>query len=76
MDYNEKVQGLATEIFETIERSVDKMTRIELDLNEFAESNEFTVTDVKDSDILALIIPMLSDLVSGYLEAAREYDEE
>lgn len=76
MDYNEKVQGLATEIFETIERSVDKTTRIELDLNEFAESNEFTVTDVKDSDILAFIMPMLSDLVSGYLEAAREYDEE
>jgi DNA-binding ferritin-like protein (Dps family) len=76
MDYNEKVQGLATEIFETIERSVDKMTRIELDLNEFAESNEFTVTDVKDKDILAFIMPMLSDLVSGYLEAAREYDEE
>jgi DNA-binding ferritin-like protein (Dps family) len=76
MDYNEKVQGLATEIFETIERSVDKMTRIELDLNEFAESNEFTVTDVKDKDILAFIMPMLSDLVSGYLEAAREYEEE
>ena len=76
MDYNEKVQGLATEIFETIERSVDKMTRIELDLNEFAESNEFTVTDVKDKDILAFIMPMLSDLVSGYHEAAREYEEE
>ena len=76
MDYNEKVQGIATEIFETIERSVDKMTRIELDLNEFAESNEFTVTDVKDKDILAFIMPMLSDLVSGYVEAAREYEEE
>jgi DNA-binding ferritin-like protein (Dps family) len=75
MDYNEKVQGIATEIFETIERSVDKMTRIELDLNEFAESNEFTVTDVKDKDILAFIMPMLSDLVSGYVEAAREYEE-
>jgi DNA-binding ferritin-like protein (Dps family) len=75
MDYNEKVQGLATEIFETIERSVDKMTRIELDLNEFAESNEFTVTDVKDKDILAFIMPMLSDLVLGYVEAAREYEE-
>ena len=74
MDYNEKVQGLATEIFETIERSVDKMTRIELDLNEFAESNEFTVTDVKDKDILAFIMPMLSDLVLGYVEAAREYE--
>lgn len=76
MDYNEKVQGIATEIFETIENAVDSTTRIELDLNEFAESNEFTVTDVNDKDVLALIIPMLSDLVSGYLEAAREYEEE
>jgi hypothetical protein len=76
MDYNEKVEGLVNEIFETIERAVDQTTRIDLDLPEFAENNEFRISDIKDEDVLAMISPLLRDLVLGYLESAREYEEE
>jgi len=76
MDYNEKVEGLVNEIFETIERAVDQTTRIDLDLPEFAENNEFRISDIKDEDVLAMISPLLRDLVLGYLEAARDYEEE
>ena len=75
-NYQDKVVDVANEIFETIERAVDKITRIELDLNEFAEQNDFKIADIKDADVIAMITPLLNDLVLGYLEAAREYDEE
>ena len=75
-NYQDQVVDVANEIFETIERAVDKITRIELDLNEFAEQNDFKIADIKDADVIAMITPLLNDLVLGYLEAAREYDEE
>lgn len=76
MNYEDKVTGVAEEIFETIERAVDKMYRIDLELPEYAENNEFKISDVKDEDVLAMISPMLKDLVLGYLESARETEEE
>ena len=76
MNYQEQVEGISSEIFETIERAVDKMYRLDLELPEYASDNEFKVTDIKDEDVLALISPLLHDLVLGYLESARETEEE
>ena len=76
MNYQEQVEGVTNEIFETIERAVDKMYRLDLELPEYAEENEFKISDIKDADVIAMIAPLLNDLVLGYLEAAREYDEE
>jgi C4-dicarboxylate-specific signal transduction histidine kinase len=74
--YQEQVVDVANEIFETIERAVDKMYRIESDLHDFASNNEFKLADIKDADVIAMITPLLNDLVLGYLEAARETETE
>ncbi len=74
--YQEQVVGVANEIFETIERAVDKMYRLDLELPEYASENNFKISDIKDEDVVAMITPLLNDLVLGYLESARETEEE
>jgi hypothetical protein len=75
-NYQDQVVDIANEIYETIERAVDKMYRIDLDLHEYASENEIKLADIKDEDVVKMIAPLLNDLVLGYLEAARETESE
>lgn len=70
-----QVEDLMDEILYEIEEGVEQRTFINHDICRHAAEKGFKVADVNIEVAISLITPKLQELVAGYLEHARETEE-